>query len=440
VEKLNVVVGGYNLLINSGMNDDDDGDGVPDEWTGSSTITNGSHTLDATYKVVGASSFHVGVAAGNNDGDKYDLYQDVTLADVPLAIGDDFVLSVYVLAVGLSDLRAQVFVRWFDGVPSAIRDDSLGWITSDQGWTRDTLTNTVPATAVTARIVFRVQLSADNGTGHVYFDAVKLERGDVPTAWTTGMIGNVTIDGNRVQVQDANAKVWLGKRGSALGMWGEDAAGNLEVGWYASGANAGAIVGGAGAVKLDADGISALVSTAYFDERSYQFRMATGTVVSRLAAYYNTEGNVNAAELLVKSVASWDSAARIRVESPAGEDAQVILSAYHAAGSYADLVCDVSIGNVASVFCVIDGTIRLNVTAAGVAVTGGLSVTGAITGPTIITASGDIQGDEIKTDGANTDGTARWQLGHSLPGAASLTHLVEIWINGAKWVMPAAQG
>jgi len=57
VEKLNVVVGGYNLLINSGMNDDDDGDGVPDEWTGSSTITNGSHTLDATYKVVGASSF-----------------------------------------------------------------------------------------------------------------------------------------------------------------------------------------------------------------------------------------------------------------------------------------------------------------------------------------------------------------------------------------------
>jgi len=125
------------------------------------------------------------------------------------------------------------------------------------------VTNTVPAGAITARVRCIVELTANDGIGEAWFDAIKLERGDIPTAWTTGMIGHVTIDSNRVQVQDSNAKVWLGQRGSSLGMWGEDAAGNLEVGWYASGTNAGYIVAGGGDVLIGSEGITLAEGTAF---------------------------------------------------------------------------------------------------------------------------------------------------------------------------------
>jgi len=203
----------------------------------------------------------------------------------------------------------------------------------------------------------------------------------------------------------------------------------------------GTLYAGGGIVKLSSDGIRILTAATYGDARSYQFQRADETVVSRLAGYYNDVGNVNSAELLVNSVAGYDSAGRVRVESPAGEDAQAVVSAYHAAGSYADVVADVSTGNVASVFAVIDGTIRLNVDAGGVDVTGTLAVTGAITATTTITATGDVQGDEIKTDGANTDGSQRWQLGGRQPSADfAMTGYVEVWISGSKWLLGCATG
>jgi len=256
VAKLDVVVGGYNLLMNSGMNDDDDGDGVPDEWTLGGNINNYTSALDTNIKVVGASGWKLAVTAGDASGAYREIHQDVTLAGVPLAVGDDFAISGYIRANSLSNLRALLFVQWLDVGSGVLQTDYVATITSDQDFTRHTLTNTVPASALTARVWCYVDLTADNGTGIVYFDAIKLERGDVPTSWTTGMIGNVVIDSNRVQVQDADAKVWLGKRGASLGMWGEDAAGDLQVGWWASGANAGAVLAGAGNVIVDANGIT----------------------------------------------------------------------------------------------------------------------------------------------------------------------------------------
>jgi hypothetical protein len=180
-------------------------------------------------------------------------------------------------------------------------------------------------------------------------------------------------------------------------------------------------------VEIDPDGISVLASTAYQDERSYQFRRSDGTVVSTLGGYYNTVGAVNAIRILADAITGYDSAAHVRAESPSGEDAQAVLTGYHGAGSYASVVADVSIGNVASIMAVINGTIRLNVDSSGVDATGDLDV------------SGDIECDQIATDGANTDGSAKWELGHALPGAPTLTHYVEIWINGTRWRMPAGQ-
>ena len=251
--KLDVVVGGYNLLINSGFNDDDDGDGVPDEWSESTTITNHANSLDATDKVVGASSFKLVVSAGDTSGDDYWLYQDNPLAGIPLAVGDRYCFSAYIKAGSLSDLRVRFYIDWRDAVPAVVQTDTSDYITSDQGWTRAYITGTVPAGAVEARVHLHVELTANNGTGTVHADAFKLERGDVPTAWTTGLIGHVTIDSNRVQVTDSDAKVWLGKRGSTLGLFGENSSGTLQV--YID-ASDGRLYAGGGVVHLDANGLS----------------------------------------------------------------------------------------------------------------------------------------------------------------------------------------
>jgi len=186
--------------------------------------------------------------------------------------------------------------------------------------------------------------------------------------------------------------------------------------------------------EIDSDGISVLVSTSYYDERSYQFRRADGTVVARTGGYYNTTGYVNAVEMIAKSVASYDSTARVRSESPTGEVAQAIMSAYHGAAKYADLVCNITTSEQSSIMAVIDGTIRLNVDPTGVDVAGTLAVTGGITATTTVKATGDIWADEFST----AAGSNRWRLGAGLAGQPpSITHKVVIEIDGAEWWLAA---
>jgi len=327
-EKLSVTVGGYNLLMNSGINDDDDANGVPDGWTEGTNIANHTNELDTADKVVGASSFHVVVSAGDVSGDYHHLYQDITLANVPLAVGDAFVLSGYIKATTLSNMDVRLIVQWQDSTPATVRTDYAAIVSTDQGWTRHTLTNTVPATSVTARIYLFVYLSADNGTGHARFDAIKLERGDVPTAWTTGMIGNVTIDSNRVQVQDADAKVWLGKRGASLGMWGEDAVGDLQVGWWASGANAGAIVAGGGSILLNAGGIQSPPGVNGYDStRSYKIA-ASGTTYGYFHGY--TLAGYNILEIKAEAIADRQSNIVLNANAPADKIALNAMQVLHA--------------------------------------------------------------------------------------------------------------
>jgi len=351
--KLDVTVGGYNLLADSHFGDDDDADGVPDEWTKGTNITNHTNGLVTGSKIAGASSFAVVVSAGDTSGDYLYISQSVTLANVPLRVGDDFALSGYVKTNALSDLRVRVYVDWLDSGSSVLQTNYAATVTTDQGWTRGTVTNTVPASTVTGRVRCIVELTADDGTGEVWFDAIKLERGDVATAWTTGMIGNVTIDANRVQVQDSDAKVWIGKRGAALGAFGEDGSGNLQVGWYASGSNAGAIIAGAGAVGLDEDGLNLVA--ADFDPNHVKWRESTlgGTVISYISSQSNLGSTVMEINASGVSGASASAANEIDLSaSPNGayESASVVIvSGTSGAGAYIEIVGDFGVEGNASV-------------------------------------------------------------------------------------------
>lgn len=206
--------------------------------------------------------------------------------------------------------------------------------------------------------------------------------------------------------------------------------------------------------EIDSDGISILVTTSAADLRSLQFRDgADGTVVSRVAGFESA--TVNSIEMRCNEVADHSSSGFIRVESPGGQIAQAYLDAYQGVGDQAAVVAKVDAGAVATVRLSIDGATRLEAKAAGIDITGALAVTGgitasttiaatgalsgasaaiagAITAGTTITATGDIQADEFKT------GAPRWRLGAGLANQPpSITHKVEIWIDGASWWLAA---
>jgi hypothetical protein len=123
-------------------------------------------------------------------------------------------------------------------------------------------------------------------------------------------------------------------------------------------------------VEIDNDGIALLTASAYADIRSYQFKNPSGSVVSRLAAYYNTGTNLNSVELSAVSVASYDSAVNVRALSPDGQVANVTLDAYQGAAKYADVSCNVSAGAVSTITLAVDGTICAIGSTAGLAVYG----------------------------------------------------------------------
>jgi len=293
-EKLLVGIGGGNTLTNSAFLYDDDGDGVSDDWAEGGDATNkivDRPTSPGLY-VVGDTSQRIQLTAGNVSGQYWMLYQDVTIAKRGLREGDDFVLSGWIRTALASDAGASLWVAWKNGGGATIQSDyAANTVDTATVWSHYSTTNTVPTEAVTARIVILSICTADNGTIYSYFDAVQLERGNIVTAWKPGLIGHTTIDGTRVEVLDSGGgRVWMGKRGSDLGAFGEDAAGDLQVAWYASGTYKGEVMAGAGAVRLGKTGFSLLAATTKAAERSIKFTQGGATRADVWAVAGDTMG------------------------------------------------------------------------------------------------------------------------------------------------------
>ena len=203
----------------------------------------------------------------------------------------------------------------------------------------------------------------------------------------------------------------------------------------------GVVHAGGGVVRLSSKGIRILAAESTADLNSYRFANAADATVSRLACYLNTGTSVNSIRLEALPIADYDSVIWLNAESPVGEIAQVVLDAYQAADSYADVTCNISAASVSTISLAVDNGIKLQAHVTGVNVTGTLAVTGAITASTTITAAGDVQCDEVRTDGTNTDGTQRWQLGGRQPSADfAMTGYIEVWISGSKWVTRVRDG
>uniref|UniRef100_A0A6M3M606 Uncharacterized protein n=1 Tax=viral metagenome TaxID=1070528 RepID=A0A6M3M606_9ZZZZ len=150
--------------------------------------------------------------------------------------------------------------------------------------------------------------------------------------------------------------------------------------------------------------------------RSYKFwSNELDTWISRVTAYY--DGDVDSITFWVEQPAfsGHDSVIWVSAESPDDKIAQVVVNAGHSV-KYADLVLNVSALDVSTISSVIDGTIRMQVKAAGVDVVGALAVTG------------DAVVDRIATDGAYTDGTHKWQLGEAHTGAEAADSYIDVWI------------
>ncbi len=275
--------GGNNLLANTGYWSDDNADGVPDDWTAGATATHYAITIDTTYYLLAGRALKLALSSTNAINTYALVYQAVTLANLGLRVADNFTFSGYLNTAGMTNVSAKLYINWLTGVGGLIRSDAAATVTTNVDWTRYSITSTVPATAVSAEIVCYLQTTVANGTGSAYFDAIQLERGDLLTAWRPGLYGNITMDGTRIQITDGTDRIFIGKAGTDLGMFGYDGA-TLQVAWYAAGANAGKVVAGAGAVVLDAGGLTLAAPSAYTEVNSIRW-VSGATVVASIGGW-----------------------------------------------------------------------------------------------------------------------------------------------------------
>jgi hypothetical protein len=330
VNQITVGPGGFNVLENSAFIHDDDDDGIPDEWTESNTATNYAHAQSTSYYIVGGVSHYIELTSTNPNAKGASIYQIVTLADVGLRVGDDFVLSGYMATGVTANVALKIYVEWLSAAYAVLQTDTVASVTTTTDWTRYTVTNTIPSGAVYASVVIMAITTATNGVGWLLADAIQLERGDLVTQWRPGLIGNLTIDSSRIQITDGTDKIFIGKTGSDLGMFGYDGS-TLQVAWYAAGSNAGKIVAGAGNVIIEANGIAIESTTTYTDLQSYRMTVS-GALIAQVQAYQNA--STRGCQLYVPESTSVDSMVFVLAEGGTGQYGEAWLRAKGNADAY----------------------------------------------------------------------------------------------------------
>jgi len=214
-----------------------------------------------------------------------------------------------------------------------------------------------------------------------------LSAAEVAALWNLrrAMVDYGAVDSPGIYIYDGKFSVASAYTGTRIEITGSEIAGYLVATkqfWLQ--ATDGKAYAGAGAVRLDANGIEVEASTAYVDLRSYKFVNTAGTVISRIVSSYDTTNSVNSAALTVRPIANYESKAYLSALAPAGKLAQAFMETTQQGGTDAYVRCQVSAGNIPTIVNVLDGTVRLEVSGVGVDVAGRLAITDGIVAPDVL--------------------------------------------------------
>jgi hypothetical protein len=196
--------------------------------------------------------------------------------------------------------------------------------------------------------------------------AVELTAVEIAALWNKGkaLTDYGATDSPGIYILDGKFRIASSTSGARIEIIPEEIAGyNGATKQFYLSAVDGKAMCGAGVDILDASGIGILCSTAYSDQRSFQFRKSDGSVISRLSGYYDAGTTFHQLQLLVASEVGQNSKLEVEVASPAGKVAGWDLRAYHGAGSLAQVYATVGSDNVSSIYIDIDAATRIIVTA-----------------------------------------------------------------------------
>lgn len=186
------------LVLNYSFEDDDDGDGVPDNWT-VTLYTGGTQTLDTSAggQIHGAKAIKF-TSTGTGGG-----YAESELFLVHEA---ESVTATWAMKSSDAGVRNLVELVWYDRAQSvlstsSIYDDST---TNPTSFTDKNGTATAPANARFAKIRLTGCHSSDATVGSTWFDDVRISPGYV-TETGTQTLTNKTFDAITVTSTDASA-------------------------------------------------------------------------------------------------------------------------------------------------------------------------------------------------------------------------------------------
>lgn len=174
------------LVLNYSFEDDDDGDGEPDNWT-VTLYTNGTQTLDTSAggQIHGAKALKF-TSTGTGGG-----YAE---SDLFLVHEAEAVTATWATKSSDAGVRNVTELVWYDRSQSvlstsSIYDDST---TNPTSWTDKSGTATAPANARFAKIRLTGCHSSDATVGSTWFDDVRIDQG-VVTLTGTQTLTNKTL-------------------------------------------------------------------------------------------------------------------------------------------------------------------------------------------------------------------------------------------------------
>ena len=423
-DKLNVGIGGGNLIVGANWNDDPTGTALlmPGGWErgGYGTVTTHKLENDSTGTVTGVAGEHyitatVGASSGTYIRTSNNIYVDT---------GRSYTLSAYArrtsgsgsVSIGVEcyDSGGSLLGYRFPALDHGTATGASGLVALQYRYsgtiagTGSGQDNFYASTYYVKVFVWCAESTSGSTTANLW--QVQFEEGDLLTQWAPGMRGNVQIDSQKIMVGTPGAQR---TEMVSEGIRGYNSLNALQAIWDSTD---GKIKAGGGKVEMSSEGFA--LRTTASDAAFFLFKDGTNaTDIGTMYVYKRTSPSTKTMGFLgvTRTTGGTPAELYLQADSNSSTIALVLDGAANSGAGEVQVLGQFRVGSTQSAF-----------------ITGGLNVgsaTGAATGT--VKASGDlVAAGRVSTD----NGTTLYELGtYTLAGDAVSNGYVTITINGTAY-------
>lgn len=175
-----------NVILNSSFEYDSNNDSIPDNWSKVNSGVDLSFGTDVDGTPHGSRYLRMVDQGGFGITSGVGVVQDNV--SLPAAVGASAVVSIYALDESMPNANLEVVVQWHNNAHANLGELVLTITPGQMGyppsWKRFSGTGVIPAGATHCQVYIQLRFTATSTINYVEVDAIQLEAGTTPTAYT----------------------------------------------------------------------------------------------------------------------------------------------------------------------------------------------------------------------------------------------------------------